>query len=87
MGMRLERLEMVTRLAKERVRVCECLDLLARPYGSNQLGEASPLAVAIAGNVQGRDVVELVRPIIAGAIRAQLRQIDMDLLALGVEVA
>lgn len=58
----------------------------ARKAYLHQLSILGSLTVAIDGVRQDDTIVELVKPVIAGELRARVRQIEADLASMGVTV-
>lgn len=71
--MKLERLPMVMQAATERQRLLDQLD-------------TPEIQLSIDGAVQDSAMIEFLRPMILGEIRARVRRIEDDLTALGVQI-
>lgn len=61
------------------------VQLLVSERSRLQTKLTAKLGVTIGGTYQDDAIVELVRPIVAGEMRAQISRIDADLRKLGVE--
>lgn len=60
--------------------------LSAKPDDRPHYIGMEPFAVIIDGVAQDDTIVELVRPIVLGELRARVRRLDADLAQLGIEV-
>ncbi|MDR3408456.1 MAG: hypothetical protein P4L68_08160 [Methylovirgula sp.] len=71
--MKLSNFAMARRIVDERIRIATKI-------------ETARIGVTIDGTYQDDAMVELVRPLVLGELRAQVRRLDADLAALGITV-
>lgn len=82
--MRLDSLPIVNRYAEARTRLLSQIRMVETPYeGLTQGGPK--YRILIDGELLGDDILALVRPVILNELRAQVKALDRDLTALGVD--
>lgn len=85
--MKLARLEMVTRYAEERQALLHMIAVVSTPADTDSIMPPAPkFCITVDGVRLAEPMLALVRPVLLGELRAQIRRIDADLKGLGVEV-
>jgi hypothetical protein len=84
--MQLGNLAMVNRIADARGALLHRISVVEAGPHDTLIPSTPPFCITIDGSRMGEDLLAVVRPVLVRELRAQVAQLERDLLALGVRV-